>query len=113
MVMIVRVCVTYLQIRNLPTVTNPAEFAQQFNYENSTPVSLKVGSKGSPWPSGRIVISSFFPHRELQTFQVESSCPRKYFNSDPVWKIFWVEVTVCGEKTRFYGPYQLDLEKKQ
>ena len=97
----------------LPAVTNPEAYTKEFDPKRQSPVELEVKSQGF---TGRVVRSSLFPHADLETRQITNmvdsksiygTCQERYFNRDPYWKVFWVEVATCGERTKFYGPYRV------
>lgn len=110
----------YLTVRTLPAIADPVRFAEELEPTRQEPVNLGVGGI-----EGRVIRSPFFPGRKLTTTSIVAakclfqysegkeanlSLEGRYLNVDPFWKIFWVEVARCGERTQFFGPYRLQSD---
>jgi hypothetical protein len=108
------------KVRALIEVKDPKTFTKEFNPMSHTSVSLEVGS--GFLGADRVILSPFFPHKELITEAVtpeechfiyqegkEINLPTegRYLNTDPFWNVFWVEIGKCYEAAKFFGPYRL------
>jgi hypothetical protein len=108
------------KVRALMSVKDPKTFTKEFNPNGQTSVRLEVGS--GFLGQDRVILSPFFPHKELITVQVTPgechfkyigdkeinlSTEGRYLNTDPFWNVFWVEISKCYETTKFFGPYRL------
>lgn len=106
----------YFQVRALPLARNPESFVKSFNPDGKEPVSLEVGGL-----EGRVIYSPYFPYRKLKTKkiiqgdvvitytrdeEINKSTESRYLNTDPLWNIYWVEISRFPEKTKFYGPFR-------
>jgi hypothetical protein len=109
--------ITYMQVQKLPVVNDPETFARNFNPTGKQDVKLHIGG----WVD-RVIHSPLFPYVELkgdaivneilqgkieQGKDADFSTGGVSINTDPFWKIFWVEKSPPGEYTKFYGPYRL------
>ena len=93
-----------LKIQAIPRIEDPSSFTRDFDPAGKTSTNFEIKSKGF---SGRVVRSPYFPNKELETTTVEAyKCPKRYVNTDKFWKIFWVEIANCEERTEFFGPYR-------
>lgn len=113
---------TYLKVRTLPTLQDPVKFTREFNPAGKETTKLEI----SGW-EGRIIRSSLFPYTTLKTTQIiQGTCEGRYqdgkeinlsqegryLNIDSFWKVSWVEVAMCGEHTKFFGPYKMAIGSK-
>lgn len=108
----------YLEVRKYAIVANPEAFTKDFEPSGETSIRLERQCKfwafscegqeyiGSPlWP----------PFRGLETVAVESydclhSYRNRYIHRDPLWQVFWIEITHCPESGepfgKVFGPYR-------
>jgi len=101
--------ITSNKVRLLTKVSDPIGFTKNFDIIGKQSTRLPIKSRGFFWPSGRVITSPYFPHKELSTISIEAyKCPRRYLNIDKFWNIFWVEIVECGEHTKLFGPYFSD-----
>jgi hypothetical protein len=103
-----RVTNTSDQIRLLPRIDNPKEFAASFDPSREQPVSLEAeGWQNLIWHS------SIYPYSKLKRVFVGGvDCGRvgvqgevRYLLIDSRWNIFWIEMTRCFEKPKLFGPF--------
>jgi len=110
------------EVQRLEVVDDPVEFTKQFQTDGQTPIYFRIGS-GFLGLGGRYIYSHLYPYVKLSTDKVDNDeCMKpwlrapgtrredyfnRYIDSDPHWRVFWVEVGRCGEEGKFYGPYKL------
>ena len=115
---------TYREVAALPKFAAPEMFAREFNPTDGKPAD-NIGWHCNLFllncHKESVISSPLFPHRILKSTEIDpGSCSFRYRNNeeanlsregrylhiDPFWRVFWVEITQCREKTRFYGPYR-------
>jgi len=105
---------TYLKTRKLAVVTDPVKFAKELDPKGMETEELVISNPGFAFDGGRVVNSSLFPYREIETISIEAyECPHRSIDLDFQWNVFWVEIAKCGPRTEFFGPYRSSTSLKK
>ena len=106
-----------IHVRKFPFVDDPVKFGVNYQPVDEDNTSIKIQRT----LEGIRIISPVFPYMKAKILQIINDEGCHFINDiniskegrslivDPLWKVFWISITRCGNETQYFGPFRYKL----